>query len=153
VTEIELAAAIVVHKGCVLVVRRSRSEKLAPRVWGVPCGKIDSGESRPEAALRELQEETGLSGEIVSTAGNRMFQSKWRGRWVRNLQWNYLVLPDVDPADTDSADMPNVQLPKEDQDHMWVPAGEIKKISGLDKHNLETIQQGLAALEAAGSKL
>ena len=151
--EIHLAAAIVVHKGYVLVVRRSDSEKLAPRVWGVPCGKIDKGEIRSHAVLRELQEETGLSGEILRSAGDRIFQSKWRGSWISNLQWNYLIQPNVDPAYMDSADMPRVRLPKEDQEYMWVPADEIDSVGGLDKHNLETIQQGLAALGVVESRL
>jgi len=152
VQEIELAAAIVVHNGYVLIVRRSGSEKLAPRVWGVPCGKIDKGESPTDAALRELREETGLSGAILRPVGKSTFRSKWRGRSVTNLQWNYLVRPEVDPADTDEADMPNVQLPATDQEHKWVPTAEIRRVPGLDQYNLQTIQQGLAALGAVESR-
>jgi 8-oxo-dGTP diphosphatase len=146
--DIELAAAIVIHKGCILIVRRSDTEKLAPGVWGVPCGKLDKNESASEAVLRELQEETGLCGEIVRPAGNRIFRSEWHGRRITNVQRNYVVQPEVDPADTDASDMPHVRLPKTDQASMWVPAGEIDSINGLDEHNLETIRQGLAVLKA-----
>lgn len=144
--EIELAAAIVVHKNYVLIVRRSDAEKLAPRVWGVPCGKIEKDESPSHAVLRELHEETGLNGEILRPAGDRKFSSVWRGHRVTNLQWNYLVEPKVDLADTDSTDMPRVKLPKRDQEFKWVPIDKIENIDGLDEHNLETIRQGLAVL-------
>ena len=51
---LRLAAAVTVHRDRVLVVRRSETERFLPRVWGVPCGKIDPGESADDAAVREL---------------------------------------------------------------------------------------------------
>ena len=33
--------------------------------WDLPKGKIEEGESKQEAALRELEEETGLEAEII----------------------------------------------------------------------------------------
>jgi len=33
--------------------------------WCLPKGKIESGETKEEAALREVKEETGLTGEII----------------------------------------------------------------------------------------
>ena len=36
----------------------------ASRRWQLPKGLVDAGESDEEAALREVNEETGLSGEI-----------------------------------------------------------------------------------------
>jgi 8-oxo-dGTP pyrophosphatase MutT (NUDIX family) len=113
----------------------------------VPCGKLDGDEHPAEAVIRELLEETGLSGEIVRSADSRTFQSRWNGHWTMNLQWNYLVQPKVDPAKTDTDDMPLVRLPKEDQAAKWVPTDEIDTIAGMDEHNLATIRQGLAALE------
>ena len=39
-------------------------------VWGLPKGAIDKNESLPEAALREVREETGLTAEILEDIGH-----------------------------------------------------------------------------------
>lgn len=39
----------------------NKYEDTGARVLGMPCGKIDEGESPIQAAVRELEEETGLS--------------------------------------------------------------------------------------------
>ncbi|MDP3795493.1 MAG: NUDIX hydrolase [bacterium] len=46
--------------GEILLLRRN-PEKSEGGKWGVPGGKIDSGETRKEAMIRELQEETGYA--------------------------------------------------------------------------------------------
>lgn len=50
--------------GVVLIRRRN-----PPLGWALPGGFIDSGETVDEAALRELDEETGLSGQLVELLG------------------------------------------------------------------------------------
>lgn len=53
-----IAAAIVVHDGRVLMVRRRVSE--GQLSWQFPAGEVEPGEAREDAAVRETQEETGL---------------------------------------------------------------------------------------------
>jgi 8-oxo-dGTP diphosphatase len=73
-----------------VVVRRDREPRVAaihrPRYgdWTLPKGKLDSGESFEEAALREVEEETGLRcrlGEELSPA--RYADRKGRSKLVR----------------------------------------------------------------------
>lgn len=45
----------------VLLLRRSDE-----RIWGFPKGHVEAGETAPEAALREIREESGLVCEIVA---------------------------------------------------------------------------------------
>jgi ADP-ribose pyrophosphatase YjhB (NUDIX family) len=39
------------------------------RVWGLPKGHVELGETLTACALREVREETGLSGELVAKLG------------------------------------------------------------------------------------
>jgi 8-oxo-dGTP pyrophosphatase MutT (NUDIX family) len=67
------AIAIRTRDGAVeALVVRSRKD---PSVWIFPKGHIAPGESAAEAAVRELQEEAGVDGEIVKPIGMLAFQS------------------------------------------------------------------------------
>lgn len=47
----------------VLLIRRGRPPRIGE--WSLPGGRIEPGERAVDAALRELQEETGIEAEIV----------------------------------------------------------------------------------------
>ncbi len=53
-----------------LIARRS-GERM---VWGLPKGHIEAGETPEATAIREIQEETGLSGELMSPLGSIAYQ-------------------------------------------------------------------------------
>jgi len=58
-----VALAIPVRDNKFLLIKRGMAPKKG--AWGFPSGFIESGETPKEACLRELQEETGLTGEIL----------------------------------------------------------------------------------------
>lgn len=53
--------------GRLLVVRRGRPP--AKGRWSLPGGRVEAGERAADAAVREVQEETGLDVEVVSFLG------------------------------------------------------------------------------------
>lgn len=62
-----VALAIPTRNRRFLLIKRG----LPPRkgAWGFPSGFIETGETPEEACLRELREETGVSGEVVRLVG------------------------------------------------------------------------------------
>ena len=59
------AGGIVVRDGRVLLVHRAKYDD-----WAFPKGKLDAGESWEEAAVREVEEETGLRCELGPYVGS-----------------------------------------------------------------------------------
>jgi 8-oxo-dGTP pyrophosphatase MutT (NUDIX family) len=63
-----------------LAARRTRKGDLA---WGLPKGLVEPGEEPEEAAVREVQEETGLQAVILSPLGEISYWYVWDDERVR----------------------------------------------------------------------
>lgn len=65
--------------------------------WSLPKGKLDAGESDEDAALREVEEETGLRCTLEEELGT----VRYRDRKGRPKQVRYWAMRPIDPrADT-----------------------------------------------------
>lgn len=51
-------------------------------VWALPKGHIDPGESAAETAVREVEEETGVSGRLVEKLGDIRYVYMWQGEKI-----------------------------------------------------------------------
>ena len=51
------------------------------RIWALPKGRIDPGETAAETALREVREETGVEGRLVEKLGDvrYVYTASWEG--------------------------------------------------------------------------
>jgi len=52
------------------------------RVWALPKGHIDAGETAAETAVREVREETGVEGRLVEKLGDVRYVYTWRGERI-----------------------------------------------------------------------
>ncbi|MGZ4481457.1 MAG: NUDIX hydrolase [Gaiellales bacterium] len=68
------AGAVLVRDGLVAVVHRPQYDD-----WTLPKGKLEPGESEPEAAVREVFEETGYRGTIERDLGTVEYRVERRG--------------------------------------------------------------------------
>ena len=76
------AGGLVLRGGRIAVVHRPRYDD-----WSLPKGKLDEGESFEEAALREVEEETGLTCRLKQQLGDTSYRDrKDRAKLVRYFE-------------------------------------------------------------------
>jgi 8-oxo-dGTP diphosphatase len=89
---IEAAGGVVVRDGQVLLVHRPRYDD-----WTFPKGKLDSGEGFEDAALREVEEETGvrcsLGRELPATRYEVNGRPKLVRYWLMTPRGETMFLP------------------------------------------------------------
>ena len=66
---IRAAGGVVVRDGQILVVHRARYDD-----WSLPKGKLEAGETWADAALREVEEETGLRCALGEEVGRTYYE-------------------------------------------------------------------------------
>jgi len=87
--------------------------------WSLPKGKLDAGESFEEAALREVEEETGMRCRL----GRELGETRYRDRKDRPKVVRYWAM---DGAEGDFQ-------PNDEVDELrWVPVDEAKAMLSYD---------------------
>ena len=71
-----IAAAVIIDDGRLLLVRRRVSE--GQLSWQFPAGEVEQGESNEDAAVREANEETGLTVRATKSLGSRVHPNTGR---------------------------------------------------------------------------
>ena len=93
--------AVVVRDSSILLILRGNPP--GEGLWSVPGGRVQRGESLAEAVRRELQEETGLDGEVGEAVG--WTELIGRRRHFVIVDYRVSVAPDATPvAGSDAAD-------------------------------------------------
>jgi 8-oxo-dGTP diphosphatase len=78
VEPVSAAGGVVLRDGLLAVVHRPRYDD-----WSLPKGKLDDGESFEDAALREVEEETGLRCRLVRELPAVEYEVRGRPKLVR----------------------------------------------------------------------
>mgnify|MGYP006282478353 CR=1 FL=1 len=112
--DVALAVARKESNGKFLVLKRSQ-ETSSSGFWNFPGGKIEE-EKLEEAALRELEEETGLEGEIIES-GDPYISSGELGHW---RMFPFLVEASG-----------SVELSHEHSNFSWINLRELEKFETL----------------------
>jgi 8-oxo-dGTP pyrophosphatase MutT (NUDIX family) len=68
-----------------------RTDRLGRLLWSLPKGHIEDGETAEQAAVREVEEETGISGEILAELGTIDFWFVAEGRRIHKTVTHYLM--------------------------------------------------------------
>lgn len=121
--------AIVEMDGKLLLVKRAPTLSLEAGKWALPGGFLDRDETAEEAALRELHEETGWEGKIISmfritTNPNRPHEDR------QNVAIDVLVAPIRKSGEGDA----------EVSDVAWVPIADLPPLASLAFDHGESIQ-------------
>ncbi|MGH3344601.1 MAG: NUDIX domain-containing protein [Carbonactinosporaceae bacterium] len=108
-----------------LIARRDRRGRL---LWSLPKGHIEEGESAAEAAVREVEEETGIRGQVVAPLGTIDFWFVAEDRRVHKTVHHYLLRAaggELSDADVEVAEV------------AWVPLAEVpERLAYADERRL-----------------
>lgn len=95
-----------------------RTDRRGRLVWSLPKGHLEEGESAEDAAVREVEEETGIRGRVLAPLGTIDFWFVTAGRRIHKTVHHYLLeaaggeLSDEDVEVTEVAWVPFVELEK-----------------------------------------
>lgn len=88
---------VVEHPRGIVLIERARE----PRGWALPGGFVDEGERVEDAALREIEEETGLKATLIHLLG--VYSDPTRDPRQHNLSVVYVARCTDDPRGGDDA--------------------------------------------------
>ncbi len=94
-----------------------RTDRQGRLLWSLPKGHIEVGETAEQAAVREVEEETGIAGEILAELGTIDFWFVAEGRRIHKTVRHYLmrrVGGELSDADIEVDEV------------AWVPLSEIR---------------------------
>jgi 8-oxo-dGTP pyrophosphatase MutT (NUDIX family) len=114
-----------------------RQDRRGRMVWSLPKGHIEAGETPEAAAIREIREETGISGSIVAPLGVIDFWFMAENRRVHKTVHHFLLQAVGGELSSDDAEVDSVE---------WVPLADMStRLAYADERRLmDRVQELLA---------
>jgi 8-oxo-dGTP diphosphatase len=107
-----IVVGVLKFKSKILILHRTSARSSSPNLWQPVSGYIEERESAEDAVLREVKEETGLTGKIVKSGKIFEVADQW-GRWI--------IVPYLIEAASDDV---NIDL-NEHSEYKWIDPKEI----------------------------
>ena len=106
-----------------------RLDRRGRLLWSLPKGHVEAGETEPQAAIREVHEETGILGEVVGKLGTIDFWFVADGRRVHKTVHHFLMIAVKDLVLSDA----DVEV----SEVAWVPVAELaERLAYADERRL-----------------
>ena len=106
-----------------------RLDRRGRLLWSLPKGHVEAGETEPQTAVREVREETGITGEVIGKLGAIDFWFVADGRRVHKTVHHFLLLA------TGSLELSDEDV--EVSEVAWVPMAELSaKLAYADERRL-----------------
>jgi len=93
-----------------------RVDRRGRLLWSLPKGHIEAGETAEQTAVREVAEETGITGRVVGELGTIDFWFVAEGRRIHKTVHHYLLL--AEGGELSDADVEVTEV-------AWVPLDEL----------------------------
>lgn len=105
-----------------------RTDRRGRLLWSLPKGHVEPGETTQDAAVREVAEETGITGQVVGELGTIDFWFVADGRRIHKTVHHFLLMATDGELSADDIEVEEVA---------WVPLGELpKRLAYADERRL-----------------
>jgi 8-oxo-dGTP pyrophosphatase MutT (NUDIX family) len=105
-----------------------RLDRRGRLLWSLPKGHVEAGESHEDTAVREVAEETGITGRVLAPLGTIDFWFVAEGRRVHKTVHHFLLLAQAGELSDEDIEVEQVE---------WVPLAELgNRLAYADERRL-----------------
>jgi 8-oxo-dGTP pyrophosphatase MutT (NUDIX family) len=114
-----------------------RLDRRGRLLWSLPKGHVERGETTEQAAVREVEEETGIRGRVVAPLGSIDFWFIADGQRVHKTVHHFLLVAEAGELSDADVEVSAVA---------WVPLSELPgRLAYSDEQRLIALVPGLLA--------